>query len=94
MWVFKKDPGSFKNTGPEAPDTKTKIENKVMDKLYPEISNLIISVENKPKKKVEIDDEPGTGAVRFANGAKGDKAGRKVKSQPYDKDGRYVGFHF
>lgn len=82
MWVFK--------------NTKTKIENKVMDKLYPEVSKLIISVENepKPKKKVEMDDEPVTGAVRFANGAKGDKAGRKVKSQPYDKDGRYVGFHF
>ena len=68
MWVFKKD--------------QTVKKDKVMDKLYPEVSNLIISVENepKPKKKVEKDDEPVTG--------------RKVKSQPYDEDGRYVGFNF
>ncbi len=83
MWVFK-------NTGPEAPDTKTKIEKKVMDNLYPEVSNLIISVENEPKPEKKA----GKRAVSFANGAKGDKAERKVQSQPYDESGRYVGFNF
>ncbi len=67
MWVFKKD---------------QKVKNdKVMDKLYPEVSKLIISVENEPKskKKVEIDDENGY---------------KPERKEPYDKDGRYVGFNF
>ena len=66
MWVFK--------------NTKIKKNDKVMDKLYPEVSNLIISVENEPKleKKEETDDETV----------------RKVQSEPYAKDGRYVGFNF
>lgn len=70
MWVFKKDFGSFKN-------------DKVMEKLYPEIAKLIISVENNPK---------------FVSGVSSYKPSKKqenkVQSQPYDESGNYVGFNF
>jgi hypothetical protein len=79
MWVFK-------NTGPEAPDTKTKIEKKVMDNLYPEIAKLIISFENEPTTIVK-------GTVKKDKVEAG-KAGKKGNSQPYDESGNYVGFNF
>ena len=76
MWVFK-------NTGPEAPDTQNKKNDKVMSNLYPEIAKLIISFENEATTIVK-----GT--------IKKDKveAGKKVHSQPYDEKGNYVGFNF
>jgi hypothetical protein len=76
MWVFKKDPGSFKNTQIEK-------EGKNMNKLYPEIYNLIIKVENEPVKEVKkVEPKPEV------------KKPLEKNMQPYDETGRYVGFNF
>ena len=76
MWVFKKDPGSFKNTQIEK-------EGKNMNKLYPEIYNLIIKVENEPIKEVKkVEAKPEV------------KKPLEKNMQPYDETGRYVGFNF
>jgi ubiquinone/menaquinone biosynthesis C-methylase UbiE len=76
MWVFKKDPGSFKNSQIEKGD-------KNMNKLYPEIYNLIIKVENEPVKEVKkVEAKPEV------------KKPLEKNMQPYDEKGNYVGFNF
>ncbi len=76
MWVFKKDPGSFKNTQDNKNDNN-------MNKLYPEIYNLIIEVEKEPVKEVKkVEPKPEV------------KKKPVVKQEPYDETGRYVGFNF
>jgi hypothetical protein len=83
MWVFKntqdilkKDPGSFK----KEPSLKN---DKNMNKLYPEIYNLIIKVENEPVKEPEE-----------LKRVKKVKTKPAVVKQPYDEQGNYVGFNF
>ena len=70
MWVFKKD-------------QKVKTD-KVMSNLYPEISNLILSVENEPSSK-----QKSVETVKKVHSQK-----IPDNSQPYAEDGRYVGFNF
>jgi hypothetical protein len=70
MWVFK--------------NSQIEKGDKNMNKLYPEIYNLIIKVENEPIKEVKkVEAKPEV------------KKPLEKKMQPYDeKTGRYVGFNF
>jgi ubiquinone/menaquinone biosynthesis C-methylase UbiE len=69
MWVFK--------------NTQIEKEGKNMNKLYPEIYNLIIKVENEPVKEVKkVEPKPEV------------KKPLEKNMQPYDETGRYVGFNF
>ena len=93
MWVFKntqdilkKDPGSFKKD----PSLKN---DKNMNKLYPEIYNLIIKVENEPVKRVEELFARRTEPEAIKRVKKVETKPAVVK-QPYDEQGNYVGFNF
>ena len=53
-----------------------------MNKLYPEIYNLIIKVENEPIKEVKKVE------------AKTEVKKKPVVEKPYNEKGKYVGFNF
>jgi predicted RND superfamily exporter protein len=79
MWVFK-------NTQ----DILKKDQNdKNMNKLYPEIYNLIIKIENEPVKEPEA-----IKRVEELKRVKKVETKPAVVKQPYDEQGNYVGFNF